>query len=263
MNPDDLLDVEGVPDAQLREDLIALIRAADANKPRSLQKALGPSEVGHLCERRLTYGTVASRKPDLRPVEKGLNRFNDPLAAIYGTAMHSWLEDAVKLANEALGRIRWIPEQRVEIRPGLSGTCDLYDVDTQSVLDWKNLGATSLREFAKHGPGPTYRGQAHLYGAGYMAQFGLPVKKVGIVVLARHGGLRDTILWREDYNQALVDDVLARLDRVEGHIETHSLMTNPSGFAQVPITPSSSCSRTCPWYSPIPDGPYKCGGKED
>lgn len=264
MDFDAILDVEGIPDAELLEDLKTLIRQADSLKPRSLQKALGPSEVGHPCERRLAYGTVASRKETYSiPAERGLNRFNDPLAAIYGTAMHTWLEDAARLANEALGRVRWVPEQRVEIRPGLSGTCDLYDVDEASVLDWKNLGATSHKKMVKHGPSASYRAQAHLYGAGYMNQFGLPVKKVGVVALARHGGLRDTYLWREDYNQSFVDEILARLDRVEGRIDELDLMTNPGNFQLVPITPDADC-HFCPWWTTAQtDNPHQCAGLKE
>jgi hypothetical protein len=254
---DALLDVEGIPDQELLEDIKSLILQADALKPRSLQKALGPSEVGHPCERRLAYGTVAARKDTSKPQEKGLNRFNDPLAAIIGTAMHTWLEEAVRLANEALGRVRWIPEQKVEIRPGLSGTCDLYDLDTKSVLDWKVPGADRHKHYVAHGPGDVYEAQAHLYGAGYIRQYGLPVEKVGIIFLSRTGGLRNTHLWRADYNQELVDSVLAKLDRVDGHIERLNLLSNPTGFEDLPISPNRDCSY-CPWFSPNPEGPYQC-----
>ncbi|MFE7797022.1 hypothetical protein [Nocardia sp. NPDC057440] len=257
MNVDDLLDVEGIPDRELLEDLKQVILQADALKPRSLQKALGPSEVGHPCERRLAYGTVAARKNNLAPMERGLNRFNDPLAAIIGTAMHTWLEEAVRLANEALGRVRWIPEQKVEIRPGLSGTCDLYDVDTRSVLDWKVPGADRHKHYVTYGPGEVYEAQAHLYGAGYIQQYGLPVEKVGIVFLSRTGGLRNTHLWRADYNPALVQKVLDKLDRVDGHIEKLNLMANPNGFQYVDIAPNKDCSY-CPWFSPKPEGAYQC-----
>lgn len=262
VTPDDFLDVDGLDNEQLLEDIRSLIRAADANKPRSLQRALGPSEVGHMCERRLAYGQVAARRPSNTPKQAGLNRFSDPLSAIMGTAMHAWLEDAVRSANEQLGRVRWIPEQRVEIRPGLAGTCDLYDADTLSVLDWKVPGKTRHDKYKKYGPSNTYRAQAHLYGAGYQRSFGLPVKYVGIVFLSRTGGLRDTFLWREEYNQALVDEVLARLDRVDIHIAEKHLMTDPKRFLQVPITPDGDCSATCPWYSPVPDDSgYQCPGK--
>lgn len=258
---ENLLGIDRVENEQLLNDIRELIRTADANKPRSLQRALGPSEVGHPCIRRLSYGTVASRKLSTAPIEHGLNRFNDPLAAIMGTAMHTWLEDAVRSENQRLGRVRWIPEQKVEIRPGLSGTCDIYDVDTQSVLDWKVPGKSRHDHYKKHGPSNVYRGQAHLYGAGYK-NFGLPVKSVGIVFLSRVGGLRDTYLWREDYNQALVDEILARLDVVDSTIEKLDLMTKPSNFLRVPVTPTNDCSY-CNWFSPDPSGPYQCAGRKE
>lgn len=269
---DDVMNVAGLDDEQLLQDLKDLIRQADALKPRSLQKALGPSEVGHPCLRRLAFGTVNARKHARAaengafarpaPIEGGLNRFNDPLAAIIGTAMHAWLEDAVRTANQALGRVRWIPEQPVSPWDGLRGTCDLYDADTRTVLDWKVPGQTRHAHYKKHGPSPVYKTQAHLYGAGYRNEFGLPVEKVGIVFLSRTGGLRDTFLWREDYNQTLVDETQDKLADLDRRIAELDLIDNPGNFAQIPITPTADC-HFCNWYSPNPMSPFQCNAGRD
>lgn len=273
-NFDDVLNVEGLDDEELLTDIKNLIRQADSLKPRSLQKALGPSEVGHPCTRKLAHGTVNATRHALaaengawtKPtaLEEGLNRFNDPWAAIMGTAAHAWLEDAVKRDNVQRGRVRWISEQEVYVdprRPKLRGTCDLYDVDTASVLDWKVPGKTRHDKYKKHGPSVTYRAQAHLYGSGYR-QLGLPVEKVGIVFLSRSGGLRDAFLWREDYSQELVDGVLTHLESVDQYIEELNLLTTPANFPQVPMVPTDDCY-LCPFYSPGAGltEPFKCPGK--
>lgn len=281
---DATLNVAGVPDVLLLEDLKSLIVQADAEKPRSLQKIPGPSEVGHSCERRLAYGVNRARSSV--PGAKGYNTNSDPLAAIMGTSMHAWLEDAAKAANARLGRTRWLTEQRVIVRPAeyktlytiedlplgsdkdrlalvreeLAGTCDLYDFETRTVLDWKIPGATPYADYVKNGPSDQYRGQAHLYGAGYR-RIGLPVEHVGIVFISRTGTLRQVHLWREPYNQDLVDSILARLDSVEDQMARFNVATDPSGFLRIDTTPGKYC-RYCPWFSVNPQGPYQCKGNE-
>src|SRR5690606_16024596 len=186
-------------DLDLLTDIKALISDAEKSRPRSMQRELGPSGVSYHCKRRLAYSVVNSRKTSPSPNERGANRYSDPLPSIIGTATHAWLEEAARSANERLGRVRWVPEQRVTVREGLSGTCDLYDVDTQSILDWKVIGATSHKKYVTHGPSHVYRGQAHLYGKGY-TNLGLPVKYVGIIFIKKAGSLRDIHLWREPYS---------------------------------------------------------------
>lgn len=104
------------------------ITAAEA--PRSQQIHLGPSEIGHACDRNVV-GKLA-----------GVPRTNhvmDPWPSIVGTAVHAWLEAAFRSENGRLGRIRWVPEARVTPIDGHAGTADLYDADEQSVDDHKGV----------------------------------------------------------------------------------------------------------------------------
>ncbi len=79
---------------QLTPELQNVIRHAAANAPRSLQSALGPSEVGLPCRRRLAYRLLdwLDEKP---------NPDSDPLPSTMGTAYHAWLAEAFERANEA------------------------------------------------------------------------------------------------------------------------------------------------------------------
>lgn len=122
--------VERGPADEIAKALRDMIRHGSRVMPRSQQKALGPSEVGHPCPRKLAYGLMDE------PGEPG---FSDPLPSLIGTAFHSWLEWAAPQHNELLGRERWLPETKVTVREGLSGTCDLFDTDTGTVIDHKGL----------------------------------------------------------------------------------------------------------------------------
>lgn len=269
--------IAGIDDDRLLEDLRDLIRDAEAERPRSQQRMIGPSEAGHPCMRRLAYKLNSARTE--RPEARGANHYNDPLAAIMGTAMHSWMEDAAKSANKRLGRTRWVPEQRVVVRPAeystevtpeglrhalreeLAGTCDLYDFDTHGVYDYKFPGTSRYAEYVKYGPSETYRGQAHLYGKGYI-NLGFQVDWVGILFTSRTGTMKQMHLWREPYNPELVEEILSRLDDVEDRMVLNDVTNNPSGFKQIPITPSKDC-RLCNWFSPVPESPWQCGGMEE
>lgn len=184
------------------------------------------------------------------------------MPSIIGTAMHTWMEDALRRANEQLGRVRWIPETKVEIRPGLAGTADVLDLDTMTVLDWKFPGKTGYDKYMKYGPSNTYRGQAHLYGAGYV-NLGFPIEYVGIVFISRVGSLRQMHLWREPYSPELVAETLDRIDATESMMTALNVESDPGLFNLIPIAPDDDCGATCPWWSANPGRAYSCGGKEE
>lgn len=112
--------------AELRDAIIT----ADRTAPRSLQTALGPSEIGEPCARKLAYRLMD---------EPRINDDRDPWAAIIGTSVHAWLTGALTSVNHRTGTIRYLTETRVEIRTGLSGSGDLYDVQRATVVDHKGV----------------------------------------------------------------------------------------------------------------------------
>lgn len=244
------LDLEGVPAWELLDDLTAMIRHASDNAPRSKQQALGPSEVGHPCARKLAFGLLQ---------EPRHNAGGDPLPSIVGTAAHKWLERAAKMDNRRLGRVRWLTEQRVKVMTGLTGSCDLYDVDTASVIDWKLPGTSRMAHYKRHGPSETYRRQAHMYGRGFQ-RYGFPVKQVGICFLPRAGQLRGAHLWTEPYDDALVDDTLDRIHNTLVVAHDLQIDQHPERYALIPTAPDDDCT-FCPWWSPNPKTPTQCAGK--
>ena len=62
----------------LKHELSQVILWNEHNAPRSLQRAIGPSELGDPCDRKLAY-----RIAGIEPVN-----FGDPWPAIVGTSIH-------------------------------------------------------------------------------------------------------------------------------------------------------------------------------
>lgn len=229
-------------------DLSNMIKQKAAANPRHLQRALGPSEVGHPCMRKMAFGLMDVPR---------INPEWDCLPSTFGVAMHTWLQGAAEYDNERLGYRRWITETRVEVTPGLSGTADLYDTQNHVVVDWKNLGYTSYDKYAKD-IGPTYRGQIHMYGRGF-ARLGYPVQRVAIAILPRSGTLTKMHLHMEDYDDAFVDTVLVRREAVMMMLDDFDVDNHLERYEWFPKAPSECVF--CPWWRPEAKSPIQCDGK--
>lgn len=208
------------------------IRQADARKPRSMQREIGPSGVGVTCDRRLAYSMLEWDQ---------VNTDTDPLAAIIGTAVHAWLADA--FANIP----GFIVEQRLTVRQGLNGSADLFYTPLGAVLDWKVVGHTAWKRYRNEGPSQQYKVQTQLYGRGF-ANLGYPVRKVGCVFICRTGKLNDIFVWLDDYKPDVVDAAFARQDTILELVATLDVERYPERWALVPTT-DSHCS-FCPWFAP-------------
>ena len=239
-DPDPLVDV-----------MKAVIRQHASAHPRSTQVQLGPSQIGHPCARHLIQGMIGGNEAVINP------QF-DVLPSYVGVAGHAALEKAFLLDNEKLGRERWLTERKVSVREGLSGTCDLYDTDTNTVIDFKLPGTTAMAEYRRNGPSVIYRAQAHTYGRGY-TNAGYPVERVGIWFLPRGGLLAHSLLWTEPYNDGLVTETLEKLDNLIVLMDELELERNPDRLKWIPTTPYS-CT-WCPFFSVTPSrNPYACSG---
>lgn len=231
-----------------------VVNAAAAEAPRSLQRHLGPSEIGHLCDRQVA-GKLA-----------GLPRTNhvqDPWPSIVGTATHAWLADAFSFENERLGRIRWVPEARVTPIDGHPGTADLYDADEQSVDDHKVLGPTSMAKIrSAAGPSMHYVVQLLLYARGYR-RLGLPVRRVAILAYPRTLSTLDGLyVWERPYTPAddeLLDDVIGQLAVRKAWAA--ALLTGTACLTDVPADTADDC-HFCPYFRPqsARDGGTGCPG---
>lgn len=218
-----------------------------ANNPRSLQRAIGPSEVGTPCVRRIGYKLVGT---------PATNQADTWLATI-GTAVHAWLA-------ETFNTDRFLVEHRVQVTEGLAGSIDLFDKQTKTVIDWKVVGDTSLKRYKANGPGEQYRTQAHLYGVG-LTNAGYEVEQVAIAFLPRGGSLRAMHLWSEPFNPQIAWEAINRLQLARASIES----AGADALGLLPATeshchfcpfflPGSTEVRTgCPGADPSPTRPNK------
>lgn len=228
----------------VRAAYLHVIHDTILNHPRSLQKAIGPSEIGIECDRRLAYKLLD--KPERHQAPAWLPTI--------GTGVHSWLEEAFDQAATAQhiatggGPEEWLTENRVTVGelPGLgpiSGNCDLFHRPTGTVIDHKIIGPGPLKKYKAAGPSQQYRIQAHLYGQGY-ADAGHTVRRVMIAFLPRNGQLSDAYLWSEPWNPQIAADALARLERINNAVMT-------VGDRLLPVLPTSDAHcGFCPWFRP-------------
>lgn len=222
----------------LKAELLHFIADAIDNHPRSQQKQIGPSELGTPCARRIGYKLL-----DVEP--------SNPRKAAWkptvGTAVHAWLEQAIGRQNER-GIERFYLEERVTVGQvggvDISGSCDLYDRVTATVIDWKIVGEAALRRYRKNqSPGGQYRAQAHLYGRGFTS-LDLPVDTVAVMFLPQNGDLSDAYFWHEPYDEQIALDALNKANGV-------AALTAGFGPNALQALPTAEAYCTyCPWFRP-------------
>jgi hypothetical protein len=227
------------PAGVLATDIIETVKHAAANAPRSLQAAPGPSELGTPCTRRLAYKALDW---DPKP-----NSDTDPWAAIQGTSVHAWMAATYTAENDRHGYARYLIEHRVELPGGITGSCDLYDRHTGTVIDWKLTGLPRLREYRRDGPGTQYRTQAHLYALGLQLAGESP-GQVADVFLPRGGRIGDLHVWSEPYDPAIAVAALGRYQAIRQFHITLDPEQYPDRWGLLP-TADAHCGY-CPWNLP-------------
>lgn len=218
---------------ELGEEIRNNITDAGNSSPRSKQRAIGPSEVGAPCIRRMGYRLLET-EPTNEP---------DTWLAQIGTWVHAGLASVYEAINATMDEPRYLIEQRVQITKDLAGSADLFDLKTKTVLDWKVVGDTSLKKYKKEGPSNQYRVQAHLYGMGFFNE-GYEVENVAIVFLPRGGNLRQMHIWSEAFDPITAMEGIERMRKAKEVIE----MAEERALEIMP-TDASLC-HYCPYFLP-------------
>lgn len=224
------------PASTLRE-LAGVLRHYIANDARSLQVAIGPSQIAVPCDRRLGYSV---RGVPEQPDDSVL------WAPFQGTATHAAVAAALRLDNERLGRVRWLVEERVWPDPQISGSCDCYDTDTDTVIDWKLVGVTTLKSARSKGASRQYRGQIQIYGRGWQRAGKCP-RTVRIVYLARTASFDDSYEWSAPYSRVEADAAMDRMYAISTLLGDLGVDESPALWGAVPASPGREC-RFCPYY---------------
>lgn len=189
------------------------------NTERSKQVKIGPSEIGTDCDK-----CLARKLSLLYPPEPPSS---DGWKAQIGTFGHAGLEehfgkihpnrsDPNFPADVTLDNPNYHLERKLQIRPWLSGSCDMYVEGSQPhglVVDWKFQGARALAKTGKADIPSYYHVQMNTYGLGYEL-LGLPVSHLVLYALPRDDELNAArpVLMRYDRQVAL--DAIARCERM-------------------------------------------------
>lgn len=222
----------------LGDRLAEVIRQKANRNPRGLVKAIGPSEVGEPCVRRLAYRITDQPKT---------NEFSDPWPSVSGTAIHAWLAEAFEADKSG----HWLTEKRVKIREGLSGNVDLFDMANGIVIDHKCVGATSMKSRKASGPTEQQLAQINLYAYG-LKQEGYQVHKVALAFYPLGGMLSGLHMWVGDYDEQIALDALDRLDNAMLLTDLLKPQEKPENWSAIPATFSRNCM-FCPYYLPKSD----------
>ena len=214
----------------IANELIKAVTSSSKGSSRSQQKQVGPSEIGG-CRRKVwlkLQGAESTNPNTLR------------LAAIMGTAIHTYIEQAFERQDPF--HERYILEGEYEYE-GLMGHIDMYDKENCEVVDWKTVKKTNLTYF----PSKQQRMQVQLYGY-LLVKNNVEVKTVTLVAIPRDGDERDIVYHSEPYDESVALAGLAWLKEVEGMTE-----------APAPEKDAFFCQHYCNFYDKT--GMVGCTGK--
>jgi len=230
---------------ELKDKLIQLITLVDQNSTRSRQRMIGPSEMGVECDQRLARSIAGL--PEIN--------FNwDPWAAIVGTSIHKWLEQAVpdfvRLTNDEWVRF-WETEMNVLLDDTVPGHTDIYDRLTGDVIDYKGASPDAIKGYIRgKEPRVSYRVQGHLYGYAH-EQAGRKVRDVVLVFLPRQGKLTGIYIHREPYQRDIAQAALERFYRVTNTLIAENIPAT-GRWDLIEMTPKDCY--ICPFWRDRPGG---------
>lgn len=206
-----------------------------SGQARSLQRTIGPSEVGHPCDRHLAFKLAGIPHHVVEPLK---------WAALLGTWCHGGAEHAMHEENARLGRERYLIERRALINDALveGGNTDVFDLDALEVIDWKFPGEASAEKSAKEPPAE-YVVQGMLYGLGWH-RMGHTPRTVRIIFLPRWtNDITKGHEWAAEWSEEVAVQALERLTIIKGASELAVGGLLPWGN----IDADTSKCRFCPW----------------
>ena len=225
-------------------EVFDMVEHSILNQPRSLQKTIGPSEIGVPCDRRLGYQLAGIPE---------INKRGVAWKPYVGTALHEMFADIMGKAEIARffdeDTPRWHVEERVTVGEiggkKITGSCDLFDEHMGLVIDWKTTSKNQIREnLSRNGASQQYRVQANLYGKGF-EDAGYQVRDVALAFLTRDGEWEDRYIWSEPYDRTIAENALARANAIHTAIQALGATTALEKLATADVY-----CRNCPFYRP-------------
>lgn len=221
--------------ADIKAELMTMVRMYEEFQPRKMQLALGPSDLGVECDRRLAYKIA------------GVTGYNtgDPWAAFVGSSIHARLEAVIsKYAQRTQGD--WLIEQMIQVTPEIRGKADLIHGDL--VIDIKSASPDVMRKLPDTGPRASYLPQIHSYAYGLNAS-GHEITKVAFAFVPRSGRLDDMYVWADHYRPEIAEKALARVYRFARRLEQLDILNNPDLWETVPPNPDYLWCQYCPLFN--------------
>jgi hypothetical protein len=204
------------------EQTVKRVRDFDAARPRSLQRAVGWSEVGG-CRAAIGFRLDGAFTTD----------DTDTWAAQRGTAIH-----------EYLGPVLGGPGVRIEVETsyrGIPGHADIVEPDAVTDIKTTTLANSKLWAGDQSLLYPK-RVQAHGYAAGLVDAGGLPAGcTVRLLVVPVDGTFADWWAYEEPFDRSLADEGADRLEWVRARMA--------AGEALPKDKPYAFCEKWCPFFS--------------
>lgn len=221
--------------ADVKAEMMTMVRMYEEFQPRKMQMALGPSDLGIECDRRLAYKIA------------GVTGYNtgDPWAAFVGSSIHTRLEAVIKKYAERTGE-KWLIEQRVVVTPEIQGRADLIHGDM--VIDIKSASPDVMRKLPDTGPRASYLPQIHSYAYG-LNKVGHRINRVAFVFVPRSGRLDDMYVWADEYRPEIPEKAIARVYRFAKRLDELDILNNPDLWETVPANPDYLWCQYCPLFN--------------
>lgn len=220
-----------------------LILQASISSPRSIQAALGPSEIGQLCQRRIAYRLAGATYVNIAPA----------LKALVGTGFHAVIADSIERLHRDTGR--FLVEHRVSYRH-VAGTVDLFDRYKHRLIDWKTSTPQKIGRYRREGLPINYRVQVAIYAEALRAA-GERVQECVLVFVPREGELDQVSAFASSPDKALADEYIDRYQ------EINDRLSQGETPGSIEPKPGPLC-RYCPNYQPTASNlDVACPGEGD
>lgn len=240
---------EGIDPQRALGEARGIIEHAITHQPRSQQRTIGPSEIGNPCDH-----CLAAKLAGWQQTDRGI-----PWLPYIGTSVHAMLEDvfgrheAARNAVHTTG-VRYLTEARTMVGHiggnEIWGSTDLVDLAAGMTIDWKIVGASTLRN-AKAGPSAEYRVQADLYAKGWN-DAGHRIDHVAIAYLPRNAqSLDDAIWWTAPHDRGRAERALERANQLHTNLAALASISPEARDAWITSLPRAPRCWDCARY---PDG---------
>lgn len=196
------------------QDILDVIRGAIAGHQRSLQTAVGASELGG-CERRLA-GRIIYGKAEERDID---GRWRPQV----GTWVHDGLGPVFVEHNRKNNNPpRWLTDHRVKAGP-IPGSLDLYDALLYRVIDFKVTGQTTRDRAVRGNIDDRYEVQVDTYALGLESE-GFRVDRVALLMLPASGSLSESVWYERGYNRDRAITAIGRYQALKAKADLASTL---------------------------------------